>query len=70
MYRWTGSTIDIPLEPPRAVAAEQTPARGQLVSAAINVTRAFSQFLGAAIQGAAQTVQNVIKAGQRVAGSV
>lgn len=30
--------------------SEQTPGRGQLVSAAINVTRAFSQFLGAAIQ--------------------
>ncbi|CAK1551565.1 unnamed protein product [Leptosia nina] len=38
----------IPLEPPSAV--EQPPGRGQLVSAAINVTRAFSQFLGAAIQ--------------------
>ncbi|XP_022124461.2 mucin-5AC isoform X16 [Pieris rapae] len=52
----------IPLEPPSAV--EQPPGRGQLVSAAINVTRAFSQFLGAAIQGAAQTVQNVFRAGQ------
>ncbi|XP_072941587.1 uncharacterized protein [Epargyreus clarus] len=60
----------IPLEPPRAVAAEQAPGRGQLVSAAINVTRAFSQFLGAAIQGAAQTVQNVIRAGQRAATDV
>ncbi|CAF4949443.1 unnamed protein product [Pieris macdunnoughi] len=52
----------IPLEPPSAV--EQPPGRGQLVSAAINVTRAFSQFLGAAIQGAAQTMQNVFRAGQ------
>ncbi|XP_013161699.1 PREDICTED: mucin-5AC-like isoform X8 [Papilio xuthus] len=60
----------IPLEPPRAVAAEQAPGRGQLVSAAINVTRAFSQFLGAAIQGAAQTVQNVIRAGQKAATDV
>ncbi|XP_045534089.1 mucin-5AC-like isoform X12 [Papilio machaon] len=60
----------IPLEPPRAVAAEQSPGRGQLVSAAINVTRAFSQFLGAAIQGAAQTVQNVIRAGQKAATDV
>ncbi|CAB3220829.1 unnamed protein product [Arctia plantaginis] len=60
----------IPLEPPRSVASEQTPGRGQLVSAAINVTRAFSQFLGAAIQGAAQTVQSVIRAGQRAASDV
>ncbi|XP_026491143.2 mucin-2-like isoform X13 [Vanessa tameamea] len=57
----------IPLEPPSAVTTEQGPGRGQLVSAAINVTRAFSQFLGAAIQGAAQTVQSVIRAGQRAA---
>ncbi|XP_050341966.1 mucin-17-like isoform X3 [Nymphalis io] len=57
----------IPLEPPSVVTTEQGPGRGQLVSAAINVTRAFSQFLGAAIQGAAQTVQSVIRAGQRVA---
>ncbi|CAH2063777.1 unnamed protein product, partial [Iphiclides podalirius] len=64
------SSNRIPLEPPRAVAAEQTPGRGQLVSAAINVTRAFSQFLGAAIQGAAQTVQNVIRAGQKAATDV
>ncbi|XP_038213114.1 mucin-17-like isoform X3 [Zerene cesonia] len=55
----------IPLEPPSAV--EQGPGRGQLVSAAINVTRAFSQFLGAAIQGAAQTVQSVFRAGQKAA---
>ncbi|KAH9638114.1 hypothetical protein HF086_014975, partial [Spodoptera exigua] len=41
---------EIPLEPPRAVTSQQEPGRGQLVSAAINVTRAFSQFLGAAIQ--------------------
>ncbi|XP_053599784.1 mucin-2-like isoform X12 [Plodia interpunctella] len=60
----------IPLEPPGAVTSEQTPGRGQLVSAAINVTRAFSQFLGAAIQGAAQTVQSVIRAGQRAASDV
>ncbi|XP_063530112.1 mucin-2-like isoform X8 [Cydia strobilella] len=60
----------IPLDPPRAVTSEQTPGRGQLVSAAINVTRAFSQFLGAAIQGAAQTVQSVIRAGQRAATDV
>ncbi|CAG4987972.1 unnamed protein product [Parnassius apollo] len=66
----TPSSNRIPLEPPRAVAAEQAPGGGQLVSAAINVTRAFSQFLGAAIQGAAQTVQSVIRAGQRAATDV
>ncbi|CAK1578035.1 unnamed protein product [Parnassius mnemosyne] len=66
----TPSSNRIPLEPPRAVAAEQAPGRGQLVSAAINVTRAFSQFLGAAIQGAANTVQSVIRAGQRAATDV
>ncbi|CAH2091661.1 unnamed protein product [Euphydryas editha] len=60
----------IPLEPPSVVTTEQGPGRGQLVSAAINVTRAFSQFLGAAIQGAAQTVQSVIRAGQRAASDV
>ncbi|XP_041973428.1 serine-rich adhesin for platelets-like [Aricia agestis] len=59
----------IPLEPPSA-AEPAVPGRGQLVSAAINVTRAFSQFLGAAIQGAAQTVQSVIRAGQRAASDV
>ncbi|XP_050681574.1 mucin-5AC-like isoform X3 [Leptidea sinapis] len=58
----------IPLEPPSAVS--QGPGRGQLVSAAINVTRAFSQFLGAAIQGAAKTVQNVFRAGQQAATDV
>ncbi|OWR42843.1 dumpy isoform F [Danaus plexippus plexippus] len=57
----------IPLEPPSVVTTEQGPGRGQLVSAAINVTRAFSQFLGAAIQGAAQTVQSVFRYGQRAA---
>ncbi|CAG9090589.1 unnamed protein product [Plutella xylostella] len=63
------SSNRVPLEPPAAVAAP-APGRGQLVSAAINVTRAFSQFLGAAIQGAAQTVQSVIRAGQRAANDV
>ncbi|XP_022913414.2 mucin-2-like isoform X2 [Onthophagus taurus] len=47
----------------------ETRVRGQLLSAAVNVTRAISQFLGSAIQRAGQSFQSLIGAGSRQVGN-
>ncbi|KAJ3631030.1 hypothetical protein MTP99_012186 [Tenebrio molitor] len=60
----------VKLRPVPGIEDSDTLVRGQLINAAVNVTRAISSFLGTALQGAATSFQSLLGSGSRVVGSL